>query len=97
MVVTYTDVNNNLVVLDTYDPDGAAISTDTTTWTNESGGFVTYQNGGTVNHNKYVLTVSTPSGKNLKNGVEVGVVVSINSPGSTLVQSYFFDPDFTIE
>jgi hypothetical protein len=97
MVVTYTDVNNNLVVLDTYDPDGAAISTDTTTWTNESGGFVTYQNGGTVNHNKYVLTVSTPPGKNLKNGVEVGVVVSINSPGSTLVQSYFFDPDFTIE
>lgn len=97
MMVSYVDVNGSLVVLDTYDPFAGAIASDSTTWTNESGGFVTYQNGGTVNHHKYVLTVSTPSGKNLKNGVEVGVVARIHLPGSTLAQSYFFDPDFTIE
>lgn len=93
MRVQYEAVDGSTVSLDTYDPDAAAMSTDTTTWSNESGGFVTYVNGGTVNHNKYKLELTTPSGKPIKSGSEIGVLVSLRRASATLAETYFFDPE----
>lgn len=96
MLVTYLDVNGDVVTLDTFDFDAAAIGSSSATWTNESGGFVTFQNGGTVNHNKYELSVSTPSGKNMDSGCEVNVIIRVHERVSTLVKTYFFDPAITV-
>lgn len=96
MLVLYTDTNGSLRVLDTYDPAAGACDTSTATWTNESGGFVTYVNGSTVNHNKYKLTVTTPTGQDLPLNAEVGIVIRVHTSVANTTQTYFFDPEIGI-
>ena len=96
MIVVYVDVNGDLVILDTLDYSGSALTTSTETWSQESAGKVTYSDGGTLYHNKYKLEVSTPSGKNLPNGAEVGVYFRVHNIVANSTQYLFVDPDVSI-
>jgi len=94
--VTYEAVDGSIVVLDTYSALGAALATSTVTWSNESGGFVTYQNGGNVNHSKYEISVATQAGKDLKADSEFGVIVRFHTAVANSTKSYFIDPEVRV-
>lgn len=96
ILVTYEAVDGSIVVLDTYNPLGGALAASTVTWTNEAGGFVTYQNGGTVNHLKYEISVATLAGKDLKAGSEFGVIVRFHTAVTNTTKSYFIDPEVRV-
>lgn len=96
IVVTYRDVNGNLVVLNTLDESGGALDVSTVTWSQESGGKVTFVSGSTVYHDKRKLSVSTPAGKNLPQGEEVGVYFRIHRTVANTTQMVFVDPDVSI-
>lgn len=96
ILVCYKDVNGNMVTLNTFDYAAGALTASTDTWSAESAGKVTYSDGGTLYHNKYKLQVSTPTGKNLPIGEEVGVYVRVHNIVSTATQYIFVDPDVGI-
>jgi len=91
MQVEYLAVDGSRVLIDTFDRAATAIPTSTKTWTNEAGGFVTFQNGGTVNHSKYKLSVSSLPAKPIKGGTEVSVWFFIRGYVADTSKTYFFD------
>lgn len=96
MLVTYLGSDGNLVTLDTHDPDGGALTPSTLTWSQETGGKVTFISGGMVYHSKYKLSVTTPVGQNLPLGEEVGVHFRIHNTVGNTSQMAFVDPDVSI-
>jgi hypothetical protein len=96
MRVVYKDVNGDMVTLDTLDYAAGALTSSSETWSQESGGKVTYSDGGTLYHNKFKLEVSTPSGKNLPAGAEVGVYFRVHNTVANSTQYLFVDPDVSI-
>lgn len=96
MEIMYEATDGTIQVVDTTRNPNATLSASTVTWTNYSGGFVTFVNGGTVNHNRWKLEITTPAAKPIATGKEIGVVVSIRSYSTNATKTFFIDPDFTV-
>ncbi len=94
MQVQYVDTSGVVQTFDTANMAGAVLSASTATWTNYSGGFVTFNNGGTVNHNRWKLVVSTPTA--VKSGTEIGVTVAVGAYSTNATKTYFFDPEVVV-
>lgn len=94
MLVQYVDTSGVVQTFDTANMAGAVLSASTATWTNYSGGFVTFNNGGTVNHNRWKLVVSTPTA--VKSGTEIGVIVAVGAYSTNATKTYFFDPEVVV-
>lgn len=96
IVVDYIASDGTYTVIDTLDPMGGALTASTTTWSSETLGKVTYVDGGSLNHNKYKIALSTPAGKNIPLGAEIGVTVRIGSATSLITRGGFVDPEITV-
>lgn len=96
MRIEYEDDTGARVFLDTFQSPNAVISVSTEAWSNEVGGFVTFQSNGTVNHNKWKLTMPSESGRPVKTGTEVSIWPCIRSAVPNSTTSYFFDPNVGI-
>lgn len=96
MLVQYTDAGGNAVTLDTWDYAAGALTTSSSTWSQESGGQVTYSDGGTLYHNKKKLSISTPTGNDLPLNAEVSVYFRVHNTASVATQYLFVDPDVGI-
>ena len=96
ILVTYEDASGDLVLLDSLDLAGGALTASSATWNQEAGGKVTYSDGATLYHNKYKLQINTPAGKDLPLGAEVGVLFRVHKTSSTSTQNVFVDPDVGI-
>lgn len=94
MSVHYEQTDGTIAVIDTYRNPDATLTASTATWTNESGGYVTFQNGGTVNHSKWKLEIETPTA--IKTGSEIGVEVSVRKTSASSTKTYFFDPEIGV-
>lgn len=94
MLIQYVDTSGNVVTANTYGHPGAAISSSSIAWSNESGGFVTYSNVGTVNHNKWKLTFTVPSA--IETGTEIGVWINLAAYSADDTKTYFFDPEIGV-
>ena len=94
--IVYEDVNGDLVILNTLDINAGALTTSSATWSNESGGKVTYSVGSVLYHNKFKLQISTPVGKNLPEGAEVAAYFNVHNINTSYPQFLFVDPDVSI-
>lgn len=94
--VVYTDVNGKRVSISSFDILGGALSASTVTWSQEVGGKVTYSSGGTLYHNKYAISLTTPTGKDIPLGAEIGAYVSVHTNVANNTQFIFVDPDVSI-
>jgi hypothetical protein len=95
LYILYVDVNGVQRRINTWETSGA-ISPSTLTWSSESGGFVTFQESGTVNHLKYKLEAVTPIGQDLKLGTEVSIWVCIHKVMADVTKTIFIDPEIVI-
>ncbi len=95
-VIEYTDVNGVAQTLDSWGFDRGALTTSTATWSSEVAGQVTFVDGGLLYHNKYKIVLSTPAGKNLKQGTEVGVTVKMCGTAGNLTQGGFICPEVLV-
>lgn len=91
LFVVYEDASGVLQVIDTYDYAGAALSTSTATWSNESAGQVLW---GAAAHNKKEFSVTTSTA--VKAGTEVGIFVRFGFSVADTTQTIFVDPDITV-
>lgn len=94
--VSYRTATGDLVVLSTLDYYSGALTASTVTWNQESGGKVTFQDGGTLYHNKYKLVLTTPTGRDLPLGAEVSALFKVHTPRANTTQYIFIDPDMDI-
>lgn len=96
LVINYYAATGERITLDSFDVAGGALTTSSATWSQESGGKVTYSSGGTLYHNKYQIALSTPTGLDLPEGAEVTATIQINTSVANTTQIVFVDPDITI-
>ena len=102
VAVEYTDVNGNLITLDTFDYLAGALTASTTTWTGmgvdpaDSVNRVVWNSSGNIYHNRYKFVVSTPSGNNMANGSDIGVFFRIHTTTPASTKGGFVDPDFSV-
>lgn len=96
LVVDYLATDGSLVTLSTFDPLGGALTASTATWSQESAGKVTFVDGGLLNHNKYKITVSTPVGKDMATGTDIGITVKMAGITSLVTRGGFIDPEIGV-
>lgn len=96
LVVNYYAASGERITLDSFDAAGGALTTSSATWSQESGGKVTFSSGGTLYHNKYQIALSTPTGLDLPEGAEVTATIQINTSVANTTQIVFVDPDIVI-
>lgn len=96
VLLQYEDTDGNTQTVDSFDPNGGALTTSTATWTNEAGGYVTFQNGGTINHSKYKFSLSSISGKPVKSGSDIGLWVRVHTSVADSTKTIFVDPEITV-
>lgn len=94
--VAYRDANGDIIVLSSWDESGGALTASTVTWSQESGGKVTFVDGATVYHNKFKLSVTTPTGNDLPLGEEVAAYIFIRNTVSNSSEMVFVDPDLSV-
>ena len=94
--VSYQDTNGSIQQLSSYDPSGAPLDTSSAVWSQESGGQVTFSNGGTIYHDKYRIALTTPAYAPMASGTVVHCYVQVHTPVTTAVQSVFVDPEIVI-
>jgi hypothetical protein len=92
--IDYVDTSGNRQVIDTYDYDGAALTTSSETWSPEVGGQVTFVDGVTQYHNKYKIAVTTPT--SIATGTEIGIVIRCHTNVSNTTQGFFVDPEIKV-
>lgn len=97
LVVDYLATDGSLCTLSTFDPLGGALAASTATWSQESVGKVTFVDGGLLNHNKYKITVSTPVGKDMAAGTDIGITVKMAGITSLVTRGGFIDPEIGVE
>lgn len=95
-VIRYIDVNGNLVTLSSYDSDAGALTTSTATWSQESGGQVTYDDSGMIYLDKKIIVLSTPSGKNLKANTDIVCDFCTSYVAANANDILFIDPDIGV-
>jgi hypothetical protein len=95
--VSYTDTNGDVVLLSSFDMGGASLTSDSgVTWSSESGGKVTYDDGGVLSFNKYKIELTTPTDQDLEADTDVTLTVFLAYQASTTSNMLFIDPDFEI-
>jgi hypothetical protein len=94
--VSYQDTNGSIQQLSSYEPSGAPLDTSSAVWSQESGGQVTFSNGGTIYHDKYRIALTTPAYAPMASGTVVHCYVQVHTPVTTAVQSVFVDPEIVI-
>lgn len=94
--LAYVTEGGEDVVLSTFDPNSGALTTSTSTWSNESGGKVVYVDSGTLLHNKFKLQVTTPAGKPLPLNAEVTAMIRVHNTVSNTSQYLFVDPEIQV-
>jgi len=100
--VQYEDVNGDIITLDSWSHTGVALTTSVITWQGmavdpaDAVSKVLYTDTGNLYHLRYKLAVSTPSGKNMRNGTDVGLIFRIHASVSNATRGGFVDPDFAI-
>lgn len=95
MGVVYMDKDGVPRYQNTWDADGSALDAGTGTWSSESGGQVTFDDGGGTQYfNKKSLTVTTSY--KVKPDTEVGVFVRIHSSVANTSRYLFVDPDIDL-
>jgi hypothetical protein len=95
LFIRYMDAGGDMVSIDTFVPL-AALSSSSVTWSAESGGKVVYSDGGTLYHNKFELSVSTPAGFNLPADAIVDARVRLYKSVGNATRYVFVDPDIEI-
>lgn len=95
-VFDYTDTNGKSQVIDTFDENKGAFTVSTSTWSQESGGKVTYVDGGSLLHKKFKISITTPTGKNLAINTEMGLTVRIAGVAGNITQGGFICPEFLV-
>lgn len=97
ILVQYVDVNDNVVIIDSFDYAGGALTTDTSTWSVEGSGAdagrIKWDNSGSIYFNKFRIELSTPTGKNMKAGCEVAVFFRVHSHVAATDKMLFVDPE----
>lgn len=95
ILVEYQAPDGTIYQESTYVLAGGAFTADSATWSSESGGQVSFDDGGgTLLFNKYKLALTTAN--QIDSGTEVGVWVRVHSAVSTTARFLFVDPDFDI-
>jgi hypothetical protein len=96
MTVDYIATDGSRVIIDTFDPLGAALDVSTATWSQESNGKVTFVDGGQLFHDKFKISVTTPIGKDVATGVDIGITMKMGGTTSLITRGGFIDPEFTV-
>lgn len=91
--ITYIDTSGNLVTVTTLDDAAGAFSASSLTWSLESGGQVTYDDGGIMYFDKLYTTVATPAGHDLAEGSIVSVDAYLAYTAGAITDMVFIDPD----
>lgn len=95
MLVIYKTPSGDIRVESTWDPQGAALSADTATWSSESGGQVAFDDGtGTQLFDKYKLELTTA--EQIDQDTEIAVIFQVHSSVSAVSRYGFVDPDFDV-
>lgn len=89
-VLHYIDAAGAVQVIDTYDPDGGALSASTAAWSS-----TTFSDGGTISYEKRKFTFSTPTAV-LANS-EISAYVRILTTVSDSTKGIFVDPAVQVE
>lgn len=89
LVMEYVDANGSPRVVESYDYFGGALAASTAAWS-----ATTFSEGGTLNFNKYKITLVTPTA--VLAGSELSFFVRVNTTVSNTTQSIFFDPEVVV-
>lgn len=93
-VIDYQDISGAFMVVDTYDIPGTPLQTSSAIWSQESGGKVTFSDGVVQSHNKFKLTVTTPTA--IMAGTEIGIVVRCHKHVPNTTVGIFVDPEVQV-
>lgn len=97
LLIQYIDTSGNLVTLNSLDLAGGALSSASdATWSAESGGQVTFSDGGALYFNKFKLELATTTGHDLAVDTEVSMIVRVNNTVTNITQYLFVNPDIGI-
>jgi hypothetical protein len=91
LAVTYMDSTGVMRYEDTYDSAGSALATSTSTWSAESGGQVTFDDGGTVYCNKRKLAITTAH--SVEAGSVMTVWINVHTSVNDTAKSIFVCPE----
>lgn len=95
LVVDYLGADGVINSVSSYDIGGTALTTSSVTWSSESGGQVTYVDNSLVQyHNKYSLSVTTPT--SVETGTEISARVRIHTHVASTTQGVFVDPEMVV-
>lgn len=94
MVVTYIDTTGVQRTETTYDVAGSALAASTLTWSAESGGKVSFVDGGTVLHDKYKLELTTAYA--IKTKSIITIQFKFRSTVTNTTQGVFIDPEVAV-
>jgi hypothetical protein len=94
-VVRYVNASNEIVELSSYNIDGGSLTSDSgVTWSQESGGQVTYDDGGLMYFDKYKIVLNTTS--DLKAGSLISTTIRASYTAATVTEMFFYDPELQI-
>jgi hypothetical protein len=89
------NASNEIVELSSYNIDGGSLTSDSgVTWSQESGGQVTYDDGGLMYFDKYKIVLNTTS--DLKAGSLISTTIRASYTAATVTEMFFYDPELQI-
>jgi hypothetical protein len=94
ILVQYTDTSGNTQTVDTWDALASALDTDTSTWSLMAGSQVTWDNGGTIYHDRKKIEVTTPTA--VKDDTEILVTARLHTPVANTGKTYIVCPEFGV-
>lgn len=93
LVLTYVGTDGDLHSCTTLDY-GSALTASSETWSAEAAGQVTFSDGGTIYHDKYYLSITTPTA--IKTDTFVRASIRIHTATSNIKRGVFVDPEITL-
>jgi hypothetical protein len=94
MVVTYASPAGVQYTETTYNASGGSLTASTSTWSAESGGKVSFVDGGTVLHNKFKLQLTTAN--SIASGSIITVMFKFHKNVTNTTQAIFIDPEVQV-
>ena len=89
VVMEYVDSAGKIVVMDSYDPDGAALTASTATWS-----ALSYSDGGAKTYTRKKIVLTTPT--SVLDASEMTFTVRLNATVSNSTQGIFLDPEVLV-
>ena len=89
VVMEYVDSSGKIVVMDSYDPDGAALTASTATWS-----ALSYSDGGAKTYTRKKIALTTPT--SVLDASEMTFTVRLNATVSNSTQGIFLDPEVLV-